>query len=206
MAARGAFLAPVLVPVSSCFVNLPPAFVQAFLGGPELMNAGSTILELSWETLDGYVQRVCWMDRRDIVEIPAELARCVGIQDHLEKMPQAFIGVHVVEALSISRQVNVEPCTADDWELIQLHAGAIETELLRQMCVVNDKQVSPIWINQNTLIRIRASLPAGMEHARLTPASEVIVAPKERQVETAEHALSPDLYYEQSPPLLSRIM
>ncbi|EEY70091.1 peroxisome biogenesis factor, putative [Phytophthora infestans T30-4] len=212
MAARGAFLAPVLVPVSSCFVNLPPAFVQAFLGGPELMNAGSTILELSWETLDGYVQRVCvgWIGgiakdgalRSDIVEIPAELARCVGIQDHLEKMPQAFIGVHVVEALSIARQVNVEPCTADDWELIQLHAGAIETELLRQMCVVNDKQVSPIWINQNTLIRIRASLPAGMEHARLTPASEVIVAPKERQVETAEHALSPDLYYEQSPPFI----
>lgn len=31
-----------------------------------------------------------------------------------------------------------------------------------QMCVVNDKQVSPIWINQNTLIRVRASLPVGM--------------------------------------------
>ncbi|KAG3113879.1 hypothetical protein PI124_g7112 [Phytophthora idaei] len=212
MAARGAFLAPVLVPVSSCFVNLPPAFVQAFLGGPELMNAGSTILELSWETLDGYVQRVCvgWIGgivkdgvlRSDVIEVPVELARCMGIQDHLEKMPQAFIGVHVVEALPIARQVNVDPCTPDDWELIQLHAGAIETELLRQMCVVNDKQVSPIWINQNTLIRIRASLPVGMEHARLTPASEVIVAPKERQVQTAEHGLSPDLYYEESPPLL----
>ncbi|KAG6971000.1 hypothetical protein JG688_00004623 [Phytophthora aleatoria] len=212
MAARGAFLAPVLVPVSSCFVNLPPAFVQAFLGGPELMNAGSTIIELSWETLDGYVQRVCvgWIGgivkdgalRSDVIEVPVELARCMGIQDHLEKMPQAFIGVHVVEALPIARQVNVDPCTPDDWELIQLHAGAIETELLRQMCVVNDKQVSPIWINQNTLIRIRASLPVGMEHARLTPASEVIVAPKERQVQTAEHGLSPDLYYEESPPLL----
>ncbi|KAG6971582.1 hypothetical protein JG687_00001937 [Phytophthora cactorum] len=212
MAARGAFLAPVLVPVSNCFVNLPPAFVQAFLGGPELMNAGSTILALSWETLDGYVQRVCvgWIGgivkdgalRSDVIEVPVELARCMGIQDHLEKMPQAFIGVHVVEALPIARQVNVDPCTPDDWELIQLHAGAIETELLRQMCVVNDKQVSPIWINQNTLIRIRSSLPVGMEHARLTPASEVIVAPKERQVQTAEHGLSPDLHYEESPPLL----
>ncbi|KUF83207.1 Peroxisome biogenesis factor 1 [Phytophthora nicotianae] len=236
MAARGAFLAPVLVPVSSCFVNLPPAFVQAFVGGPELMSvAGATILELSWETLDGYVQRVCvgWIGgivkdgalRRfegewttenideevynrgfvrcsDIIEMPIELARCVGIQDHLEKMPQAFIGVHVVEALPIARQVSVEPCTPDDWELIQLHAGAVETELLRQMCVVNDKQVSPIWINQNTLIRIRASLPVGMEHARLTPASEVIVAPKERQVQTTESGMSPDLYYEQSPSLL----
>ncbi|KAE8900407.1 hypothetical protein PF005_g1768 [Phytophthora fragariae] len=212
MAARGAFLAPVLVPVSSCFVSLPPAFVQTFLGGSELVGAGSTILELSWETVDGYVQRVCvgWIGglvkdgplRSEVIQVPAELARCVGLQEHLEKAPQTFIGVHVVDALPIARQVNVEPCTPDDWELIQLHAGAIETELLRQMCVVNDKQVSPIWINQNTLIRVRASLPVGMEHARLTPISEVIVAPKERQVQGQERGLTPDLYYEHSPPLL----
>ncbi|KAL4093597.1 hypothetical protein PRIC1_011029 [Phytophthora ramorum] len=212
MAARGAFLAPVLVPVNSCFVHLPPAFVQTFLGGPELVGAGATVLELSWETVDGYVQRVCvgWIGglvkvgalRSDVIEVPMEFARCVGIQDHLEKAPQAFIGVHVVEALPIARQVNVEPCTPDDWELIQLHAGAIETELLRQMCVVNDKQVNPIWINHNTLIRIRASLPVGMEHARLTPASEVIVAPKERKTQAVERGLSSDLYYEQSPFLI----
>jgi hypothetical protein len=54
-------------------------------------------------------------------------------QDHLEKAPQAFVGVHVVDALPIARQVTFEPCTPDDWELIQLHAGAIETELLRQV-------------------------------------------------------------------------
>ena len=30
------------------------------------------------------------------------------------------------------------------------------------MCVVNENQVSPIWINQNTLIRIKVSLSIGM--------------------------------------------
>lgn len=39
MATRGAYLAPALVPLSTCFVNLPRAFVQAFLGGPDLVNA-----------------------------------------------------------------------------------------------------------------------------------------------------------------------
>lgn len=64
----------------------------------------------------------------------ADCVYCVFVQqDHLEKAPQTFIGVHVVDALPIARQVNVEPCTPDDWELIQLHAGAIETELLRQV-------------------------------------------------------------------------
>lgn len=93
MAKRGAFLAPVLVPVSSCFVNLPPTFVQSFLGGPDIVEAGSTILELSWETIDGYIQRVCigWMGgivkngplSSDIIEVPTELARCVGIVNYI---------------------------------------------------------------------------------------------------------------------------
>ncbi|KAF1329603.1 Peroxisome biogenesis factor, partial [Globisporangium splendens] len=201
MAGRGAFLAPVLLPMSTCFVNLPRAFVQAFLNGPDMKNGGgSTILELSWETVDGYVQRVCvgWIgglvkDIRRILDV-----RYVLQQDHLEKMPQAFVGVHVVDMLPIAREVNVEPCTPDDWELIQLHAGLLETELLRQMCVVNDKQVTPIWVHQNILIRIRVSLPVGMEHARLSPNTEVIVAPKERPQPGADSALGADFYFEAS--------
>ncbi|KAL7680144.1 putative AAA+ ATPase domain, ATPase, AAA-type, core, peroxisome biogenesis factor 1, psi beta-barrel [Plasmopara halstedii] len=133
----------------------------------------------------------------DVIEVPTELACCVGIH-HVETMPQSFIEVNVENTLPIARQVNVEPCTPDDWELIQLHTESIEMELLRQMCVVNDKQVSPIWINQNTLIRIQVSLPDEMEYARLTPTSEIIVAPKERPVYTAEHSLSPDLDFKQS--------
>ena len=35
MAARGTFLRPQLVPVCSCYVNLPRPFVQTFLGGSE---------------------------------------------------------------------------------------------------------------------------------------------------------------------------
>ncbi|TDH71904.1 hypothetical protein CCR75_000980 [Bremia lactucae] len=212
MTTRGAFLAPVLVPVKNCFANLPPDFVNAFLGGPDHVGTGSTILKLSWETVDGYSRSVCvgWIGgivkskvlRSDVIELPTELARAVGIKDHLKKIPQAFIGVHVVDALPIARQVNVEPCTSDDWEMIQLHAGAIEVELLRQMCVVNDKQVSPIWINQNTLIRIQAILPLGMDNARLIPASQIIVAPKERPPQTADQNLSSHLFYEKSRPLL----
>ncbi|CEG47464.1 peroxisome biogenesis [Plasmopara halstedii] len=204
---RGAFLAPVLVPVNTCFVNLPLAFVQSFLQSPTIADAGSTILKLSWETPNGYIRSVCvgWNGgivkdralRSDVIEVPTELACCVGIH-HVETMPQSFIEVNVENTLPIARQVNVEPCTPDDWELIQLHTESIEMELLRQMCVVNDKQVSPIWINQNTLIRIQVSLPDEMEYARLTPTSEIIVAPKERPVYTAEHSLSPDLDFKQS--------
>lgn len=210
MTTRGAFLAPVLVPLPSCFVNLPRAFIESFVGIRDA-NLGATILELSWETLDGYVQRVCvgWIGgvmrdselRNDTFEISAEFARCVGLQEHLLRVPQAFIGVHVVEAVPLAAQVNVEPVTEDDWELIQLHAGLMESEFLRQICVVNDQQVHPIWIHQNVVIRIRVALPLGMEFARLTPNTEVIVAPKERKPVNPNTALDAEFYFEASSPL-----
>uniref|UniRef100_M4BRU0 Peroxisomal ATPase PEX1 N-terminal C-lobe domain-containing protein n=1 Tax=Hyaloperonospora arabidopsidis (strain Emoy2) TaxID=559515 RepID=M4BRU0_HYAAE len=170
-----------------------------------MVNNGATILELEWEPIEGNVQRVCvgWIG--GIVKTRAAHRSETSHQDHLDKMPQSFVGVHVVEAVPIARQMSVEPSTPDDWELIQLHAGGIETVLLRQVCVVNDKQVIPIWVNQNAVIRIRASLPDGVEYARLTSASEVIVAPKERQSQATTNGLSSDLYYEQSPPLVVQV-
>jgi hypothetical protein len=78
MGSRGAFLAPVLLPLPSCFVNLPRAFIESFIG-PRDPSAGAVILELSWETLDGYVQRVCvgWIGG---VTRDSELRRCSAIR------------------------------------------------------------------------------------------------------------------------------
>ncbi|GLE05807.1 hypothetical protein PINS_up014988 [Pythium insidiosum] len=212
MSSRGAFLAPVLLPIASCFVNLPPAFVQSFIEGDRLSRSGATVLELSWETEEGYVQRVCvgWIGgiarasdmHSDTIELSAEFARCIGLHEHLMRLPQTFVGVHIVESLPLALQVNVDPCTPDDWELIQLHAGVMENEFLRQMCVVNDGQVHPIWVQPNVVIRLRVTLDAGVEFARLTPQTEVIVAPNERKTAAAtDNTLDPEFYYEASPPL-----
>ncbi|DBA04317.1 TPA: hypothetical protein N0F65_002079 [Lagenidium giganteum] len=227
-----------LVPMSTCFVNLPASYVQSFLTGAEWRVAqsgatGSTVLEVTWETVDGYEQRVCmaWIGSlikdpnaprhkshgmamiRDAIEISTELARCIGLQEYLDKVPGAYVGVHVVDALPIARQISVEPSTADDWELIQVYAGLIEQELLRQVdrhvsdcgvlaqtCVVNAQQELPIWLLNNVLVHIQVSLPNGLEHARISPNTEVIVAPKER-VQQVTNSLATDLYFEASPPL-----
>lgn len=39
---RGAFLAPALVSMSTCFVNLPRAFVQAFINGPDMVHCNAS--------------------------------------------------------------------------------------------------------------------------------------------------------------------
>ncbi|KAJ0408563.1 hypothetical protein ATCC90586_009584 [Pythium insidiosum] len=212
MGSRGAFLAPVLLPTASCFVNLPAAFVQSFIESGRLDRSGATVLELSWETEEGYVQRVCagWIGgitrdgdmRGDTIELSAEFARCIGLQEHLARLPQTFVGVHVAESLPSALQVHVDPCTPDDWELIQLHAGVMENEFLRQMCVVNDGQIHPIWVQPSVVIRLRVTLDAGVDFARLTPQTEVIVAPNERKpAAAADSTLDPEFYYEVSPPL-----
>jgi hypothetical protein len=53
--------------------------------------------------------------------------------EHVARVPRAFLGVHVVDMVPPASQVNVEPVTEDDWELIQLHAGLMESEFLRQV-------------------------------------------------------------------------
>ena len=108
-------------------------------------------------------------------------------KEHLDRGASPFVGVHVVETVPVARQVSIEPATPDDWELIQLHAGFLEEEFLRQVrtqrgvvidllgvlcvnphfvflqiCVVNDKQDVPIWIQQNVVVHLRVSLPVGM--------------------------------------------
>lgn len=38
-----------------------------------------------------------------------------------------------VELVDFPRRLELEPCTVDDWELVELHAGYLEDELLRQV-------------------------------------------------------------------------
>lgn len=40
------------------------------------------------------------------------------------------------------------PAALDDWEIIELHAEQLESEILRQISVVYPHQQVPIWINR----------------------------------------------------------
>lgn len=41
--------------------------------------------------------------------------------------------VERVDVVDFPRRLELEPCTPDDWELVELHAGYLEDELLRQV-------------------------------------------------------------------------
>ncbi|CAO3600371.1 unnamed protein product [Absidia cylindrospora] len=79
--------------------------------------------------------------------------------------------------------VNVEPHTEDDWEILELHAGYVEENLLSQIRVVYANQLMCVWIHGKTLVRLRvAELNPKSDFIKLTTNTEVIVAPKVRQI------------------------
>lgn len=121
-------------------------------------------MEISWETLDGYVQTVnCgWIGgisgSIEHVEIPSEFARCIGLTQSLTEMSIPHIGVRLAENISVARQLEIEPNSADDWELIQLLADEMETQILQQNAVFNDRQTVPIFTSRNLIVFIKPIL------------------------------------------------
>ncbi|KFV80941.1 Peroxisome biogenesis factor 1, partial [Struthio camelus australis] len=126
-----------------------------------------------------------WMEIRhrghqgeNIAEINRQLAEKLGITDG----EQVFL--EPCSHVSSCQQVEVEPLSADDWEILELHASSLEKHLLDQIRIVFPKAIFPVWVEQHThvYIRIGALLPAA-PYGRLEPRTELLICPKTRQLE-----------------------
>ncbi|KAF4019919.1 hypothetical protein G4228_011980 [Cervus hanglu yarkandensis] len=85
---------------------------------------------------------------------------------------------HVVSC----QQVEVEPLSADDWEILELHAASLEQHLLDQIRIVFPKAIFPVWVDQQTYIFIQiVALTPGAPYGRLETDSRLLIQPKTRQ-------------------------
>lgn len=46
---------------------------------------------------------------------------------------QLPVRIEKVDVVEFPKRLELEPCSPDDWELVELHAGYLEDELLRQV-------------------------------------------------------------------------
>jgi peroxin-1 len=81
--------------------------------------------------------------------------------------------------------VYVEPETEDDWEILELHSEYLEQQILNQICIVFNEEVFPLWINNQSVIKlkIRTILPKVSDSDccfQLVQDSRIIVQPKVR--------------------------
>ncbi|TPX34139.1 hypothetical protein SmJEL517_g03115 [Synchytrium microbalum] len=184
--------------VKSCFVNLPPSWA---------LRAGGVVLELSWteKTEQGPRKRsvfVGWAggsssnSNRDANKFPGAQSAATGnassATDAIE-METVFgqglgliagqrVNVEFVKTVETGKSVDVEPLTEDDWEILELHAGYLEDQMLNQVRVVYTNQIIAVWIHQRTCIRLRVlSTTPSAKCVRLDIDAEVIVAPKQRK-------------------------
>ncbi|NXB46623.1 PEX1 factor, partial [Leucopsar rothschildi] len=161
----------VLSGTRDCFLHLPPALASLLRlqqGQAVKVSCGHQPVFLSWmET------RHRGHQGENIAEINRYLAEKLGITDG----EQVFL--EPCSHVSSCQQVEVEPLTADDWEILELHASSLERHLLDQIRVVFPGAVFPVWVEQHTHVYIRiGTLVPAAPYGRLEPCTELLVCPK----------------------------
>ncbi|RYP19106.1 hypothetical protein DL765_003522 [Monosporascus sp. GIB2] len=125
------------------------------------------------------------------VEIDATLAATLGLSDGQKVMAV----IHVDPPLA--HTVNIEPLTAEDWEIIELHATFLELNLLSQIRALPNPtyapgegqtpnphpltlHLSPTSTANIKILSLEPAPPTDSAFVKIAPDAEVIVAPKTR--------------------------
>ncbi|XP_059568277.1 peroxisomal ATPase PEX1 isoform X3 [Myotis daubentonii] len=172
--AGGAAVTVAFTNARDCFLHLPGRLVS------QLHLLQNQAIEVAWGHQPAFLS---WVEGRhfsDQGENVAEINRQVGQKLGLSNGEQVFLKPcsHVVSC----QQVEVEPLSADDWEILELHAASLEQHLLDQIRIVFPKAIFPVWVDQQTyiFIQIVALIPAAT-YGRLENDTRLLIQPKTRQ-------------------------
>ncbi len=79
------------------------------------------------------------------VEVPAELARCLGLGDGCRVALQPLLDAGAGRP-PIAESVQVEPAAESDWEVLEVNAGHVEDVMLQQVGVgMGGISTSHLW-------------------------------------------------------------
>ncbi|KAK4561103.1 Peroxisome biosynthesis protein pex1 [Recurvomyces mirabilis] len=119
------------------------------------------------------------------VEMDATFGRLLGLSEGMK------VGITLHLEPPQAHTVNIEPLTATDWEIIELHAHFLEMNFLSQVRALPNPaagQSHPLTLHltptSTANILVTSLLPApsqGQAFVKISPDAEVIVAPKTRQ-------------------------
>ncbi|XP_066483498.1 peroxisomal ATPase PEX1 isoform X2 [Tiliqua scincoides] len=157
-----------------CFLRLPPALASSL----RLQQAQA--VKVSWGRQPVFLS---WIESRhhsryggNVVELNIQLAEKLGITDG----QQVFL--EPCSQVLSCQQAEVEPLSADDWEILELHAFSLESHLLDQIRIVFPNAIFPVWVEQHTCIYIQiVALKPTALYGRLEPRTELFIRPKIRQ-------------------------
>ncbi|KAF7321379.1 putative peroxisomal biogenesis AAA ATPase pex1 [Mycena kentingensis (nom. inval.)] len=111
----------------------------------------------------------------ETVEIDPQYALSLGLKQN------DLVEIALIHDLPAAAAVETEPLTADDWEIIEIHASHVESTLLSQVRVVQIGQEIDVWVLGRTRVRLRvvSTTPQPKGSALLlTTNTEVSISPK----------------------------
>ncbi|KZV94281.1 AAA-domain-containing protein, partial [Exidia glandulosa HHB12029] len=112
----------------------------------------------------------------ETVEIDPQYAASLGFAEGV------MVEIGLLHDLPVAKHVATEPCSADDWEIIELHANYIEESLLSQVRVASVGQEVDAWVLGRTRVRFRVVSTDPPGPCMLSTDTEVSIAPKSRTV------------------------
>ncbi|XP_052029142.1 peroxisomal ATPase PEX1 isoform X2 [Apodemus sylvaticus] len=175
----GAVVTVAFTNARDCFLHLPRRLVA------QLHLLQNQAIEVAGDHQPAYLSWVEGRHFNDQSENVAEINRQVGQKLGLSSGDQVFLRPcsHVVSC----QQVEVEPLSADDWEILELHAISLELHLLDQIRIVFPKAIVPIWVDQQTyiFIQIVALMPTA-PYGRLETNTKLLIQPKTRQAKEGD--------------------
>ncbi|KAI9658852.1 MAG: Peroxisome biosynthesis protein pex1 [Alyxoria varia] len=194
-----------------CLVNLPAPLVGLLTN----VLTQNVVVELNWrqasDKKDGkpiprsiYVGWTGMMSKRksaqpttaggkdpNVLEIDSTFAKLIGFSEGFK------VGILLHTNAPQAHTVNIEPLTAADWEIIELHPEFLETHFLSQIRALPNPsyESSQAFLNHPLTLHLSPTLTANVVVTSLKPSvsrsipvakisgndSEVIVAPKSRQ-------------------------
>ena len=110
-------------------------------------------------------------DYPDTIGIAAAVARS------LELDQGSYVTITPIAQVPAAASVTVEPASADDWEVVELNAGAIEAEFLSQTGVASVEQPLMIWVHGQPLPFTVTSTTPAAPVTKLIDGTEISIAP-----------------------------
>ncbi|ORZ24946.1 P-loop containing nucleoside triphosphate hydrolase protein [Lobosporangium transversale] len=191
------------LPLRHCLINLPAAWANALLDQGKLSQ--NVVLELSWQ--EGSTEKksyVGWSggacnngngstgaansatpspprplsgaQTGDMIEMDPMFGQAMGLRAGQK------VNIEFVKSVQDGISVNVAPYSEDDWEILELHAGYVEDQMLNQIRILYPNQIATMWINGHTLVRLRVlDINPAAKCVKLGANAEVIVAPMVRK-------------------------
>ncbi|KAJ2013232.1 Peroxisome biosynthesis protein pex1, partial [Coemansia sp. S680] len=95
----------------------------------------------------------------DVLEIDSAFGRQLGLADGTS------VSVEYVADVGTCTAAEVEPASADDWEILSLNAGAVEERLLQQARVVAVGQPIVFWLSASTVVRLNTASVTPKTHS-----------------------------------------